>query len=138
MTLNHIKPHGALYGLAARSEGITNAICDAAELFQAPLLGMAVTKHETVYKKRGFKFIGEFYVDLDYDREGRLIITREHAAWDPDAAAKRTARAIEEKESEDDGNDIPMIADCVCLHSDPPSAVAVAKAVREAIAPYPN
>ena len=48
---------------------------------------MAGTKHETVYKKRGFKFIGEFYVDLDYDRKGRLIITREHAAWDPDAAA---------------------------------------------------
>ena len=44
MTLNHIKPHGALYSVAARSEGITNAICDAAELFQAPLLGMAVTK----------------------------------------------------------------------------------------------
>jgi hypothetical protein len=48
---------------------------------------MAGTKHETVYKKRGFKFIDEFYVDLDYDRKGRLIITREHAAWDPDAAA---------------------------------------------------
>jgi UPF0271 protein len=31
-----------------------------------------------------------------------------------------------------------MIADCVCLHSDTPGAVAVAKAVREAIAPYPN
>ena len=97
MTLNHIKPHGALYGMAAGSEGITNAICDAAEVFQPPLLGMAGTKHETVYKKRGFKFIGEFYVDLDYDRKGRLIITRERAAWDPDAAAKRTVRAIAEK-----------------------------------------
>lgn len=114
MTLNHIKPHGALHGMAARSEGIANARRRCSEL--------AGTKHETVYKKRGFKFIGEFYVDLDYDRKGRLIITREHAAWDPDAAAKRTVRAMAEKKVRTiDGNDIPMIADCVCLHSDTPA-----------------
>lgn len=131
MTLNHIKPHGALHGMAARSEGIANARRRCSEL--------AGTKHETVYKKRGFKFIGEFYVDLDYDRKGRLIITREHAAWDPDAAAKRTVRAMAEKKVRTiDGNDIPMIADCVCLHFGHAGAVAVAKAVREAIAPYPN
>ena len=52
MTLNHIKPHGALYGMAARSEEISNAICDAAEAFKVPLLGMGGTKHEEVYKKR--------------------------------------------------------------------------------------
>ena len=83
MALNHIKPHGALYGMAARSEEIANAICDAADVFKVPLLGMARTKHEEVYTKRGFKFIPEFYVDLDYDKDGKLIITREHVAWDP-------------------------------------------------------
>jgi UPF0271 protein len=139
MALNHIKPHGALYGMAARSDEIASAICDAAEVFQAPLLGMAGTKHEEVYTKRGFTFIAEFYVDLDYDSEGRLIITREHAPWDPDAAAKRTVRAIAEKKVRTvDGNDIPMIADCICVHSDTPGAVAVAKAVKEAIQPYLN
>src|SRR5215813_15431088 len=84
MALNHIKPHGALYGMAARSEDIANAICDAADVFKVPLLGMARTKHEEVYTKRGFKFIPEFYVDLDYDKDGKLIITREHVAWDPE------------------------------------------------------
>jgi len=139
MGLNHIKPHGALYGMAARSEEIANAICDAAEVFRAPLLGMAGTKHEEVYKKRGFSFLAEFYVDLDYDGDGRLIITREHAAWDPDVAAKRTVRAITEKKVRTvDGNDIPMIADCICVHSDTPGAVAVAKAVKEAIKPFLN
>ena len=139
MALNHIKPHGALYGMAARSEEIANAICDAADVFQVPLLGMAGTKHEEVYKKRRFTFIAEFYVDLDYDRDGRLIITREHAAWDPDVAATRTVRAITEKKVRTiDGNDIPMIADCICVHSDTPGAVAVAKAVKEAIEPFLN
>ena len=139
MALNHIKPHGALYGMAARSEEIANAICDAADVFKVPLLGMARTKHEEIYTKRGFKFIPEFYVDLDYDKDGKLIITREHVAWDPDVAAKRTVRAITEKKVKTvDGNDIPMTADCICVHSDTPGAVAVAKAVKEAIKPYLN
>ncbi len=139
MALNHIKPHGALYGMAARSEEIANAICDAADVFKVPLLGMARTKHEEIYEKRGFTFIAEFYVDLDYDKDGKLIITREHVAWDPDVAAKRTVRAITEKKVKTiDGNDIPMIADCICVHSDTPGAVAVAKAVKEAIKPYLN
>jgi UPF0271 protein len=139
MALNHIKPHGALYGMAARSEEIAGAICDAADVFKVPLLGMARTKHEEVYTKRGFKFIPEFYVDLDYDKDGELIITREHVAWDPEVAAKRTVRAITEKKVKTiDGNDIPMTADCICVHSDTPGAVAVAKAVKEAIRPYLN
>jgi UPF0271 protein len=139
MPLNHIKPHGALYGMAARSEEVANAVCDAAEAFQVPLLGMARTKHEEVYTKRGFPFLAEFYVDLDYDKDGRLIITREHEAWDPDLAAKRTLRAITEKKVKTvDGNDIPMRADCICVHSDTPGAVEVAKAVRNAIASYLN
>jgi 5-oxoprolinase (ATP-hydrolysing) subunit A len=139
MALNHIKPHGALYGMAARSEEIANAICDAADVFKVPLLGMARTKHEEVYTKRGFKFVPEFYVDLDYDKDGKLIITREHVAWDPEVAAKRTVRAITEKKVKTvDGNDIPMTADCICVHSDTPGAVAVAKAVKEAIKQYLN
>jgi UPF0271 protein len=139
MKLNHIKPHGALYGMAARSEEIANAICDAADVFGVPLLGMAGTKHEEVYTKRGFAFVPEFYVDLDYDKDGRLIITREHAAWDPTVAAKRTLRAVTEKKVKTvAGNDIPMRADCICVHSDTPGAVAVAKAVKEAIKDYLN
>jgi len=139
LPLNHIKPHGALYGMAARSEEVANAICDAAEPFQVPLLGMARTRHEEVYTRRGFSFLAEFYVDLDYDKDGRLIITREHVAWDPDLAAKRTLRAItENKVKTVDGNDIPMRADCICVHSDTPGAVAVAKAVRQAISKYLN
>jgi 5-oxoprolinase (ATP-hydrolysing) subunit A len=139
MVLNHIKPHGALYGMAARSEEIANAICDAADVFKVPLLGMARTKHEEVYQRRGFKFVPEFYVDLDYDKDGKLIITREHAAWDPDLAAKRALRAITEKKVKSvDGGDIPVTAECICVHSDTPGAVAVAKAVKEAIKPYLN
>jgi UPF0271 protein len=137
MPLSHIKPHGALYGMAARSAETAEAICDAAAVFNVALLGMAGTKHEEVYTRRGFRFVPEFYVDLDYDKDGRLIITREHVAWDPQVAAARTMRAVTEKKVRTvDGNDIPMRAECICVHSDTPGAVEVARAVRDAIKPY--
>src|SRR6476661_7981555 len=46
MTLNHVKPHGSLYGMAARQEETANAVCDAAEVFGVQLYGMAGTLHE--------------------------------------------------------------------------------------------
>src|SRR5258707_2876514 len=94
MALNHIKPHGSLYGMAGRMEEIADAVCDAADLFQVPLFGMSGTLHETVYPGRGHAFVAEFYADLDYADDGRLIITREHAAVDPGEAAARTLGAV--------------------------------------------
>ena len=56
---------------------------------------------------------------------------------EPGAAAARTLRAIREgKVKSVQGSDIPMRADCICVHSDTPGAVAVAQAVRDAIKPY--
>ena len=76
--MNHIKPHGALYGMAARNEEVAHAVCDAADVYGVPVLGMKKTVHEEVYTERGHTFIAEFYADLDYNDDGGLIITREH------------------------------------------------------------
>ena len=40
MALNHIKPHGALYGMASRMEEVAHAVCDAADVFGVPIIGM--------------------------------------------------------------------------------------------------
>ena len=93
MTLNHIKPHGSLYGMAARMEEVAQAVSDAADVFKVPLMGMVNTLHEKVYGARGHRFIAEFYTDLDYADDGALIITREHEAKDPHEAAARSVRA---------------------------------------------
>ena len=131
MALNHIKPHGALYAMAARDENVAGAICDAADVFGVPLYGLADTVHERVYTARGLPFVAEFYADLDYTAQGRIIITREHEAIDPAAAAARTRRAVTEgRVTTIDGGDIAIRADSVCVHSDTPGAVAVAEAVR--------
>ncbi len=139
MPLNHIKPHGSLYGMAARDPEMAHAVCDAADVFGVPIFGMANTLHEEIYQERGLGFVSEFYVDLDYGSNGMVVITREHAPWDPDVAADRTMRAISEgKVKTIDGNDIPVRADSICVHSDTPGAVAVAKAVHEKIRAHLN
>jgi UPF0271 protein len=137
MVLNHIKPHGALYGMASRTEDIAEAVADAADVYRVPLLGMKGTLHQKVYERRGHAFIAEYYADLDYDAEGGLIITREHDAKDPADAATRCARALSEGKTRSvAGNDVAVGADAICIHSDTPNAVAIAQAVRAAVHPH--
>jgi len=137
MPLNHIKPHGALYGMAARMEHVAHAVCDAADVFDVPLMGMINTLHEKIYGERGRRMIAEFYADLDYGDDGALIITRVHDAKDPVEAAARSLRAVEEhKVRSVGGRDLPVRADTICVHSDTPNALDIAAAVRNAVKPY--
>jgi UPF0271 protein len=137
MPLAHIKPHGALYGMAARNEEVADAVSDAADIFKVPLMGMAGTLHEKVYTRRGHGFIAEYYCDLAYRGDGSLIITREHEAVDPADAAGRAVRAVREGKTQSvDGTDVMVRADAICVHSDTPNAVEVAVAVRNAVKPW--
>ena len=134
LALNHIKPHGALYGMAARDEAVAHAICDAADIFKTPIMGMIGTQHEIVYTARGHILIAEFYADLEYRDDGSLIITAEHKPVDPAQAAWRCLRAIAEgKTASVNGSDAPVRADSICVHSDTPNAVEVARTVRDAL-----
>jgi UPF0271 protein len=135
--LNHIKPHGALYGMAARMDDVAHAVADAADVFGVPILGMKGTCHERVYKERGHAFVAEFYADLSYRDDGSLIITRQHDPVDPADEAERSLRAIKEGRTMSvSGQDIAVGHDAICIHSDTPNAVEVARAVGEAVRPY--
>jgi UPF0271 protein len=137
MALSHIKPHGALYGMASRDAEVAHAVADAADVFGAPIMGLAGTAHETVWTERGHGFLAEFFADLDYSDEGRLIITREHDSRDPAACAEAARRAVVEGRLVTvGGRELPVRAETVCVHSDTPNAVAIAAAVRAALAPH--
>lgn len=139
MMLNHIKPHGVLYGMAARDEEVANAVCDAAVIYKVPLLGMKGTLHETVYRARGLEMIPEFYADLDYNDDGGLIITRVHDVKDPQDAATKCRRALAEgKVKSVGGVDVNVGAQTICVHSDTPNARDIAAAVRAAVPRQPS
>ena len=134
MPLNHVKPHGALYGMAARDGAIAAAIADAVRPFGVPILGMAFTAHEKVYVEKGVEMIAEFYADLDYDGEGNLILSRVHDAVDPVQATERVLRVMREQLVRTTaGRDIPVRATTVCVHSDTPAAVAIAGELARAL-----
>ena len=134
LALNHIKPHGALYGMAGRDEEIAHAVCDAADVFRVPLYGMIGTLHESVYVARGRGFVSEYYADLDYDDSGRIVIVRSRGLVDAAQAAERVRRAVRDgKVRSMGGVDVAVRADSICVHSDTPNAVEVARAVREAV-----
>ena len=137
MELNHTKPHGSLYRMAARMEDIAHAICDVADIFHVPLFGMVGTLHESIYRARGHRFVAEYYADLDYTDAGGLIITREHPPVDAANAAARCVRAIQQGLTASvNGVDVRVGSDSVCIHSDTPNAVEVTQAVRAAVAPW--
>lgn len=137
MELNHVKAHGSLYGMAARDEEVAAALADAADVFDAPLMGMAGTVHEKVWGGRSAGFISEYYADLDYRDDGSLIITRVHEAFDPRTSAEAALRAVTDGTATSvNGTQLPVRADCVCVHSDTPNAVELAGAVHEALRPY--
>lgn len=132
VALNHLKPHGALYGMAAKYEETAHAVADAAQVFDLPVFGLSGTLHQQVFADRGVQFVPEFFADLDYDDKGNLLITREHHAVTPQAAADKCLRAVTDGVvTSVNGVDVPVAARTICVHSDTPNAVEVAVAVRE-------
>ena len=116
---------------------MAEGIARAATRFGVPVLGLAGTLQEEVYGAHGLTFIPEYYIDLDYDAEGGLIITREHPAKDPVEAARRAVRVARDGVlTTIDGRERPVKATCFCLHSDTPNAGVLAEAVHAALAPW--
>ena len=135
--LHHIKPHGALYMMAAKDEEVARAISDAIRVFNVKVFGMVNTCHEKIYKyERGLDFYGEFYADLDYDKDGTLIIAtgEKNKPYDSNIAVERCLRAIAEKKVRNtSGNDTIVGAETICIHSDTPNAVEILNKLNKAL-----
>ena len=137
MKLSHIKPHGAFYGMAQKDPQLCEGIADAAEALQVPVIAYSDCAMSEVYERRGIEFVCEFYSDLDYDDEGQQLITKTHDSVSVDKTVTKVLRAIEEGVTQSvNGNDVKVTAQTICIHSDTPNAVDIAKAVHEALKPH--
>lgn len=134
MPLNHIKPHGSLYGMLARDEELMRAATKVAKTYGVPMFGIAGSAHERVCAQEGIDFVGELYVDLNYDANGVMIIVRRPEHTNPEVAAARVTRVLEDGLVEAvDGTLVNIPFDSICVHSDTPNSPQVALAVREAL-----
>jgi len=137
MALNHVKPHGALYCMAWSDEKVARAIARAANAFAVPLMGMSGTGQEKWYQDEGVEVIWETYVDIKYDDAGEVVDTRRDdpvSAEEAAAQALRTARDGQVQAMS--GKLIDVKCETICLHSDTPGVVEIARAVKDAIAGY--
>lgn len=135
--LSHLKPHGALYGMAARQEHIAHAICDAAQHYHVPVFGLSGTLHEKIYTERGIAFRAEFFADLNYDDSGNLLITRKHDTLDENAVALQASRAVNEGiVISVNGKEVAVKAETICFHSDTPNVLQIAKAIHSALSEF--
>lgn len=135
LPLNHIKPHGSLYGMLARDEALMQGAVNVAKDFGAQIYGLAGTAHQRVAADNGVPFVGELYVDLNYDSDGKLIILRQPHKSDPAQAAARVRRVLDDGIvlAEDGTTELHIEFSSVCVHSDTSNATQVAAAVRAAL-----
>lgn len=136
MALQHVKPHGAIYNMAAKDKTLAKAICQAVWDFDPSLIILALPAGELyrTAKKMGLRAAAEVFADRAYNEDGTLVSrsTPGSMITDADAAVNRVIRMIKEgKVTAITGKDIDIRADSVCIHGDGAHAVEFAKMIRE-------
>ena len=136
--LAHVKPHGALYNMAARDRSLAEAIARAVHAFdpQLQLFGLAGSALIDAGRAVGLPVAAEAFADRRYLADGSLQSRREVGAVIDDASVA-TAQAIgiarDGVVQAASGQQIQLHADTLCLHGDGAHAVALAKQLREAL-----
>jgi len=133
MEVQHVKPHGALYMVAARDEELSRAIIGAIQSVDPTLVlyCMQASKTYEVAQEMGQPVAREFFADREYNGEGQIVFTRRVAEeLDPEDLGDRTLRAVAQGRVRTvDGQDIEVGADSICVHSDTPGAAKIAEAI---------
>ncbi|MGH8463929.1 MAG: 5-oxoprolinase subunit PxpA [Pseudomonas sp.] len=136
MTLQHIKPHGALYMHLARDEEAAQLFVETLHRLDPALLLYCMPNSATwrVAQALGHPTVREFYADRAYDLSGSIVFTRNVRALDPEQVAARVVRACQQgKVTTVEGQDLVIEFDSICLHSDTPGALALVQATRAAL-----
>ncbi|HEY3112703.1 MAG TPA: 5-oxoprolinase subunit PxpA [Gemmatimonadaceae bacterium] len=133
--LSYVKPHGALYNRAARDAEAANAVVKGIREVEASLtlLGLADSEMARAADRAGIAFASEAFVDRAYKPDGSLVPRNEPGAVISDL--KRTAqRAVMLVKGQtitaDDGSELHIRAQSLCVHGDNAEAAAILGALR--------
>lgn len=136
--INHVKPHGALYNMAAKDALIANVIAKAVRDFDSNLILVGLSGSQTITQAKaiGLKTSSEVFADRSYQDDGSLT-----PRTSPGALIENTDEAIRQVQQMINtgtvttitGNTIPIIAETICIHGDGEHAAEFAKAIHKAI-----
>lgn len=135
----HVKPHGALYNMAARDIALANAIVAAVRDFDPSLavFGLANSRLIEATRRAGLLAIEEVFADRGYLSDGSLVPRKLPGALleDEDTVLERTLAMIRNKRVRSvDGHWVTLNTQTICLHGDGPHALAFARRIRARLA----
>ena len=137
-TLQHVKPHGALYNMAAADSLLADAIARAVAGVDRRLVLVGLAGSEIIHagRRAGLSTASEVFADRGYASDGSLLPRGTDGALieDPDRAAARAVDMVcGHTVTTSDGHRIDLEPDTICIHGDTPQAPDVARAIRGAL-----
>ncbi len=137
-SVRHVKPHGALYNQAASDRELAVAIGRAVQGTDPSLIVVALSgsAEVNVLQQMGLRVAREAFVDRGYEGDGRLVPREAPGALVTDAhlAAVRAVRLVRDHTlTAVDGTELEIFADTLCIHSDTPGSVDLARTVRSSL-----
>jgi UPF0271 protein len=138
VAMQHVKPHGALYNMAAKDYALAHAICEGIAAYNKDLIVMALCGGQLLRAAQdlGLRAASEVFADRGYEEDGTLVDRRKEGAMitDEDIAIARVVRMVKEgKVTAVTGKDIDIRADSVCVHGDGAKALAFVEKIRAAL-----
>ena len=143
VTIDHVKPHGALYNSAAKNKDLAKIICNVVKTInpEIPIMCLAESPMVSVIQYMGLKPISEAFADRTYEKDGSLRKRNLNKALivDPTDAAKQAKLiSFQKKVVAYDGSEVLINSETICVHSDTPNALEIAKTIKEAISTEPS
>ena len=132
--VSYVKPHGALYNALAHHEAHASALLDVTG--DLPVVGLPGSTPLDAAWRRGVRGVAEAFADRGYLPDGTLVPRGQDGALvtDPVQVADRVVRiATHGVVRAVDGTDVALDVETVCVHSDTPGAVLLARGVRAAL-----
>src|SRR5262245_5544981 len=136
--LKHVKPHGALYNMAARDSMLAGAIARATASIDRSLILYGLPNSELLKAARaaGLKAAAEGFADRAYEPDGALMSRRKQGALllDPEIVLARALRLVKEHAvTACDGTPLTLHIDTLCVHGDTPGADQLAARLRRGL-----
>ena len=136
--LQHVKPHGALYNMAAADAKLAEAIAEAVYKLDPGLIlfGLAGSELIKAAQKIGLPTAQEAFADRTYQQDGSLTSRKQTNALinDPQQAAHQVLQMVKEgRVKSQQGTDVNIQVDTICIHGDGPHALQFARHIYEAL-----
>jgi UPF0271 protein len=138
MGIDHIKPHGALYNMAARNKEIAKAIAQAVYDYNKNLVLFGLSGSLSLKEAiaLGLTVKSEVFADRTYQDDGSLTPRSQPGAMieDDEKALQQALQMVKTGTVRSlSGNEVKITADTICIHGDGPHALAFVKKIYHAL-----